>query len=96
MPPNPSEQVLYRYPAHVNDQYVVDGDAMLVAAVNTSLQIGDSLYTGIIIYQRQTPTNRLQIWIKPETIGILREDSLNYNGSTLLSWRELTYHFVQQ
>jgi hypothetical protein len=74
---------LYRFhPGEPSVYYHVGADCVQVLGYNQTVQLTDStIYTGCVSYQRFfEPGHSVQIWIKPNTIGVVRE--LEYIGTT--------------
>jgi hypothetical protein len=92
---SPNPEILFRYPGNLGDFYFFQGDCVLVAENHTTLQIGSTLYHDVYIYERfVTSQHTIQYFVKPESIGILRE--IEYLTPTIWSaQRTLTYYVVQ-
>jgi hypothetical protein len=99
--PNAQPQMLFRYPmASVGDYYYAGGDCVLVlrGRPGMSLRVGDVVYTGVLAYERFfDPGHRTIYWVRPETVGIVRED--DYEGSIsdprLVHRHDLMDYYIQ-
>jgi hypothetical protein len=95
-------QLLFRYPAlMLQDSYFVDGHKVevVVAFPGQDKMIGDTVYHNVLAYDRYFSTSHwVRYWIKPETIGILREEE--YVGSVTnpqnVAIRNLRQRSIQQ
>jgi hypothetical protein len=93
--PDPNPEILFHYPGQPGDFYFVQGDCVLVAENSATLQIGSTLYRDVYIYQRFfTSQHTIQYFVKPETIGILREVE-RLTPTLIAAQRTLIAYFVQ-
>ncbi len=91
---SPAPQRLYKYPAQVGQFYFADGDCVLVAGTGVSVTVNQVVYSNCYVYQRYyTPSYSIQIYIKPETVGIVREDE--FVNAVRVVRRDVTSYGVQ-
>jgi hypothetical protein len=89
---SPTPQMLYKYPAAVLDYYFVDGDCVYVAGTGVDVTVNSIVYSNCYVFQRDFDSSHsIQIYIKPETVGIVREQEFINDISVVR--RDLTmYH----
>ena len=93
--PDPNPEILFHYPGYPGDYYFVQGDCVLVTENGVTFQFGDSLYHDVYIYERFfTSQHTIQYFVKPVTIGILREVE-RLTPTIQSARRDLTRWFVQ-
>jgi hypothetical protein len=67
---------------------------MLVASTGTDILVNGTLYQNCYVYQRRLgPGHTVTIYVKPQTMGIVRE--LEVLNDATLARRDLTDHYVQ-
>ena len=77
IPVPPAANLMFRYPAYDGDYFFAEGDCVLVTngVPGIALQVNGTTYTGVIGFQRFfSPQRTVKYWLKPNEIGILRED----------------------
>lgn len=87
-----SPAILYRYPANSGNYSIAGEDCVLVASTSSRVEFADSVYTNCYDYQiftRGTNTSKREIFIKPNTLGIVRE--IDRTGSNVTAIRDLTF-----
>ncbi|MBK6911587.1 MAG: fibronectin type III domain-containing protein [bacterium] len=66
-----------------------EGDSVIVATSNVTVNVNGTTYTGVTIYQRfdRGSNYSIKYYLKPQTIGIIKEEE--YVGADLIVRREL-------
>ncbi len=97
LPVSPNPVTLYRYPGSIGQFSRVGQDCVLVVGVNSLVQVGDTSYTGCMGYQwfRPDETNT-EIWIKPQSVGIVKETEYREGGTVMVAERILIRRIIQQ
>jgi hypothetical protein len=94
LPGSPVGSTLYLYPAIVGERRIHGSDTVVVASTNGTQIVNGVTYTGLMGYNRLNGTNSYMIWIKPETVGIVRITKYNRGGTVLQSQQDLVLYSV--
>lgn len=73
---NPAE-VLLRYPSS-SGFWNYDGDSIIVTTSSIQVQIGDTTYTGVRVYQRfdRDSNHSIKYYLRPNDVGIIKEEEI--------------------
>ncbi len=96
LPQNPTPELFFRYPGTLGQHVIVGGDCVLVISTSQDITIEETEYENCMGYQWFRDGGRsTQIWVKPQTFGVVQEFEYRNNGVDLVATRSLRYAQIE-